>query len=410
MRNNIDYTYIRDEYIIENSIKKDIKTIEDAIYLIIDLAKFISIAHNLPKHLVFKKDIVNGKKFEAFLSNVNGDKQINVIDYLNQNFHNLYSKEYADFELNKNRHPSFIDFIISTAYLQQKIDIVFDTKNKKLESNYISLNSNFKNEIFYFYLINYSNKKGLIKNNAELYAQTKDLFNVLKIINKNNMSGEDEIQLKNSLDIIIQNKLDDKFQINLPLVAILSGNKKSISLMSNLGLEIDKSFGKTKFNPLLLATLTNKPEIIKIYLDYFKKKNINIKQEINKSFDDYQKYLINKGKNTLTGCNLLHIAIQVNSIDVLDILLDNEIDINKINSIGESPIFFACKTGNITAINKLIQNPNIDLSILKNPKDKNSYVAAQYLPEGKQYDEIFDIMETIRSNDIKKNKKQKTIR
>lgn len=403
----INYQYIRDEYINNNCANKNIKTVSDAINFFIDLGNYLTILDpKLPKYLLFQKEIGGIGGFNAYITDYNEKNKIDLIEFLKKNHKLLYNKEYSHLINIREKNISFIDYIISNTYINQELNFTTSLKENIIKSELITLNNNyFHNNIFNYYIINFNNKQELLSNNLTLFNKTKSIFDALTIVSKNNMSPTEQITLTDSIKNIMEYNIDDYYQINLPLQAILSGNIKAIAIMSALGLDINKQFSNTKFKPLLLGTLINSPELISIYINYFKNNKINVEKELNENFDDFYLYLKEKSAKKITGNNLLHIAILTNNINVLDILLKNGINVNQVNSIKEPPIFYACKSGNIKAIEKLINDKKINLSYTK-----NSYIASQFLPEDKSYDEIFEKMETIRlQNESKTNKIKKNI-
>jgi hypothetical protein len=199
----------------------------------------------------------------------------------------------------------------------------------------------------------------LIKNNKE-----QDLEEVLKELFENYQFDRDyefdnyfEYDYKFIIKLLIYYKNKIKFsRKEFRLLLIKEKENKSNSIVNfNILNEYFYPFVPDIYNittPIHIACNFNNEQIIKLLIQFGA--NINKKNskgaspltEMNNYDDNMLKLLINYGGDIHTvdyeGNTILHIAALYNLINIIKVLFDNKININKTNKNGNTPLHNAC--------------------------------------------------------------------
>ena len=82
------------------------------------------------------------------------------------------------------------------------------------------------------------------------------------------------------------------------------------------------------------------------------------KQVINNNFDKelYEKFKEDLFKTTCHNTSILHFAVIIGNIEIIEYILDNGVDINSQNVFEETPLHWCCKEGNLQIAKLLINN------------------------------------------------------
>lgn len=77
----------------------------------------------------------------------------------------------------------------------------------------------------------------------------------------------------------------------------------------------------------------------------------------------------------------LHSAVQVGSIDIVDILLNRFAEVNAQDDTGVSPLHIACLSGNLAMVRKLLTRPELAVDLQDGEGNTPAHLAAKVLAD-----------------------------
>lgn len=173
---------------------------------------------------------------------------------------------------------------------------------------------------------------------------------------------------------LIEKGADINLNYHLPSVIVAStqGNLEIFKLFIENGASIDYQDSKTGLTPLLsLCQISNNNQNLEI-IKYLIENKADL-EKYNKDGDNaliccskfgYTEIIhelikggvnINSKQNNVSKNSSLHLAVDYNQNGIVKLLLENGADINILNELNQSPLYYAIKNGNMIMIKILLE-------------------------------------------------------
>lgn len=184
------------------------------------------------------------------------------------------------------------------------------------------------------------------------------------------------------------NAINDKYRRPIHIVCE-RGDYLYAKLLCKEGVKVNVA-DRTGYYPIHFAIKKQRLEIVKLLIKYGANTNIDI---LNDKFDrpifiyensliprysaEIVKYLVRSGTNIENIWSIVLYECVISNGDLLDFLIKNGTNLERTDYLGYRPIHFACKYGNIYAVQKLVEQ-KVDINCLTGDKSRPLKFAMVY--------------------------------